>query len=54
MPVSRSIPDMAKFNRSLSLPFNLRIDDFAMAMRDVYDFFQCKYITGHERAWAAG
>lgn len=27
------------FNRSLDLPYELRIDDFAIAMRDVYDFF---------------
>jgi hypothetical protein len=39
MPVRRSTPDRSKFNQSLSLPFNLRIDDFAMAMQDVYDFF---------------
>lgn len=39
MPVSRSTPDLAKFNRLLKLPFNLRIEDFAMAMQDVFDFF---------------
>lgn len=39
MPVSRIAPDQSAFNRSLRLPFNLRIDDFAIAMQDVYDFF---------------
>lgn len=39
MPVSRSTPDQTAFNRSLPLPFNLRIEDFAIAMQDVYDFF---------------
>lgn len=28
-----------KFNRALGLPFELRLEDFEMAMRDVYDFF---------------
>ncbi len=32
-------PDPARFNQNLSLPYNLRIDDFRMAMQDVYDFF---------------
>jgi hypothetical protein len=27
------------FNRNLSLPYNLRIEDFRGAMQDVYDFF---------------
>ena len=27
------------FNESVSLPFNLRISDFEVAMQDVYDFF---------------
>lgn len=39
MPVSRSAPDLTQFNRSLPLPFNLRAEDFAIAMQDVYDFF---------------
>jgi len=29
----------AKFNHAARLPYNLRIDDFRMAMQDVYDFF---------------
>jgi hypothetical protein len=39
MPVSKSVPDASGFNRSLPLPFNLRIEDFSIAMQDVYDFF---------------
>jgi hypothetical protein len=29
----------AAFNRALKLPFELRIQDFSIAMQDVYDFF---------------
>jgi hypothetical protein len=32
-------PNREAFNAQLQLPFNLRIEDFAMAMQDVYDFF---------------
>jgi hypothetical protein len=39
MALKRNTPDSSKFNRSLDLPFNLRIEDFQMAMQDVYDFF---------------
>lgn len=39
MELSRAEPDMSKFNRSLPLPYELRVADFEMAMRDVYDFF---------------
>ncbi len=31
--------DRSKFNRQLSLPYELRAVDFEMAMQDVYDFF---------------
>lgn len=39
MPIVRNAPRPHGFNRSAALPFNLRIDDFRMAMQDVYDFF---------------
>jgi len=39
MPVRRSVPDAAKFNRSADLPYQLRVEDFRAAMQDVYDFF---------------
>jgi hypothetical protein len=35
----RNTPDPAKFNQALALPFQLRLDDFKLAMQDVYDFF---------------
>lgn len=38
MPV-RQIVDRSHFNDTLSLPFELRIGDFEIAMQDVYDFF---------------
>jgi hypothetical protein len=39
MPVHRNHPDPARFNPKPHLPFNLRAQDFQMAMQDVYDFF---------------
>ncbi len=30
---------MSKFNPDISLPYELRREDFALAMQDVYDFF---------------
>ena len=38
MPITRNNVDVAKFNNQLSLPFELRVQDFQMAMQDVYDF----------------
>ena len=39
MPVVRGVLDAAKFNKQAQLPFELRIEDFRLAMQDVYDFF---------------
>jgi len=39
MSVTRNSVDSTKFNESPSLPFELRIEDFRLAMQDVYDFF---------------
>jgi hypothetical protein len=39
MPIERNQVDRKKLNRQAKLPFQLRIDDFAIAMQDVYDFF---------------
>ena len=36
--LSRSV-NRSNFNQDASLPFGLRIDDFAIAMQDIYDFF---------------
>jgi len=38
MPMKALVRENA-FNRDLELPYELRVDDFAIAMRDVYDFF---------------
>lgn len=35
----RNHPVKAGFNRKLQLPYELRLEDFQMAMQDVYDFF---------------
>lgn len=37
--ITRAQPDQAKFNRRLELPYQLRWQDFQLAMQDVYDFF---------------
>lgn len=39
MSLLRNIVDNTKFNSNAALPFELRLQDFEMAMRDVYDFF---------------
>jgi len=39
MPPQRSTADRSKFNENGWLPYQLRLDDFALAMQDVYDFF---------------
>lgn len=39
MPIDRARPEPSKFNSKLSLPYQLRIDDFKLAMQDIYDFF---------------
>lgn len=39
MTVTRNRLDPSKFNSSAQLPFELRLDDFRLAMQDVYDFF---------------
>lgn len=38
MPITRNNVAIAQFNNQLNLPFELRIQDFQMAMQDVYDF----------------
>jgi hypothetical protein len=39
MTVTRNTVDGTRFNRAAGLPYELRIDDFALAMQDIYDFF---------------
>jgi hypothetical protein len=39
MTVTRNQLDPSKFNPTAHLPFELRLDDFRLAMQDVYDFF---------------
>ena len=39
MPIKRNIVDVSKFNEAAQLPYELRRQDFQMAMQDVYDFF---------------
>lgn len=39
MPVTRNVVDASRFNAGAGLPYELRIDDFRVAIQDVYDFF---------------
>lgn len=39
MGITRNTVDLSKFNRESALPYELRQQDFQMAMQDVYDFF---------------
>lgn len=39
MPIVRNQVDVAKLNSEATLPYELRLEDFQMAMQDVYDFF---------------
>lgn len=35
----RATPDRTKFNKDAVLPYQLRTEDFALALQDIYDFF---------------
>lgn len=39
MPIVHELVDPSRFNKKLALPYDLRLDDFRIAMQDVYDFF---------------
>jgi len=39
MAIVRNVVDVTKFNQNAILPFELRLQDFQIAMQDVYDFF---------------
>ena len=39
MPIIKERPDLSKLNLDAELPYELRRDDFVLAMQDVYDFF---------------
>src|SRR5437588_4264924 len=39
MPIRRNRPKPQNFNRDAQLPFQLRMEDFEIAMQDVYDLF---------------
>lgn len=39
MPINRNTVDLGKFNPSADYPYDLRPQDFQMAMQDTYDFF---------------
>lgn len=39
MSISRNIVDGSRFNNEHSLPFELRLNDFEIAMQGIYDFF---------------
>lgn len=37
--LERKVPDSSAFNEAALLPYELRLEDFMLAMQDVYDFF---------------
>jgi len=39
MPAKRNRPKCDCFNANINLPFQLRVEDFEIAMQDVYDLF---------------
>jgi hypothetical protein len=39
VPIVRNQADPEKFNQNATLPYQLRLKDFELAMQDVYDFF---------------
>jgi hypothetical protein len=39
MSITRNVVDTSKFNKDANPPYELRVQDFQMAMQDVYDFF---------------
>ncbi len=39
MTITRNTLDAAKFNSNAQLPYELRLEDFRLAVQDVYDFF---------------
>jgi hypothetical protein len=39
VPIVRNQADPERFNQNATLPFQLRLKDFELAMQDVYDFF---------------
>lgn len=39
MPIVRNVVDAESLNHGIELPYELRLDDFRLAMTDVYDFF---------------
>jgi hypothetical protein len=49
MPITRMTVEVSKFNQDAMLPYELRLQDFEMAMQDIYDFFfdVNSYLTGH-------
>ena len=38
MPITKNTVDVSMFNQRVQLPYALRVQDFQMAMQDVYDF----------------
>lgn len=39
MTITRNVVDVSRFNHDAILPYELRLQDFQLAMQDVYDFF---------------
>lgn len=52
--INRNVAVQQHFNAHAELPYELRIEDFRMAMQDVYDFFfRRKHVATKQRTDAA-
>jgi len=39
MPIVKNTVNHRAFNHALAMPYELRLEDFQLALQDVYDFF---------------
>ena len=53
MPIERNTVDPSKFNTAAGFPYELRQQDFQMAMQDVYDFSLTLTRTSPEKGSSA-
>ena len=44
MPQAANTADPSRFNPAFVWPYQLRMDDFWLAMQDVYDFFRESWV----------
>ena len=52
MTIARNTLDLSKFNRNVQLPYELRLEDFSLAVQDVYDFFFDVNTACRSKVWS--